>query len=242
MNKATGENSPETRVGHCPRCGPDRQAATLALENKRETEYVGHDYTVTSVEDFRILRCLGCSEVYFQKVSVFSEDTEFAFDPKTGRSEEQYKENIEHWPIPQKIPIPDWVNGLEEYSLIELIHEIHEAQNSGHIVLAAIGTRTALDMAFVLKGASPGKRFPVKLKELRRHGVIGEDEERVLRRLTKVGNAAVHEAWKPNEGELHTLIDNMERFLHRVFIQERDVEAVEKTMLSRTQRTGKSTV
>jgi uncharacterized Zn finger protein len=57
--------------GTCPVCGPNRNAVIMLAHKELHVE--GAEGMFSDL-NFRIFKCNGCDEVYFQKVSEFSED------------------------------------------------------------------------------------------------------------------------------------------------------------------------
>ena len=156
--------------------------------------------------------------VYFQKESWPNE--QFLGEHKI------HGPHVSHWPPPVKRPKPEWTNKLDDGRLRNLLREVYGAVNAGHRVLAAIGTRTALDRAMELNGARVTFDFKGKRKELRDKGVIGKHEFETLFKLVDAGSAAAHRAWMPKPEELTTLIDGMESFLHRTLVLKSAVNAI----------------
>jgi hypothetical protein len=202
-----------TCEGHCPRCDQNLNANIVASHPER---WFDEGALVGATVNFRILKCLGCETVYFQKESW--PDEQFLGEHKI------HGPHVTHWPPPSA---PDWVRQLDDRRLRNLLREVYGAVNAGHRVLAAIGTRTALDCAMVLNGAKETSDFKGKRKELRDKGVIGEHEFETLFKLVDAGSAAAHRAWMPKPEELTTLIDGMESFLHRTLVLKSAVNAID---------------
>ena len=195
-------------------------------------------YSTTQQEDFRILKCLGCSAVYFQHESVFSEDWETTFNPKTGEHEDDLRRVITHWPTPEKRKVPDWFYSLEDENLRNILRETYRSHDDGRATLAAIGVRTALDRAFVLHGADPNSTFPEKLKHLEDSGLITAAERTFLEHIKNAGNAAAHRAWAPKPEVLMKMIEHMEAFLHRVFAQDAEAKLISEATPTRSRQAG----
>jgi len=211
----TVSGASNTCDGHCPRCGPDRIADTVASHQER---WFDDEANIGATTNFRILRCRGCETVYFQKESW----------PVEGFPGEHQilGPHVSHWPPPVKRSEPEWTNKLVDATLRNLLREVYGALNAGHRVLAAIGARTALEVAMVLNGAKEASSLKEKREELRDKGVIGEQEFETLFKLVDAGSAAAHRAWMPKPEELTALIDGMEAFLHRTRVLKRAVDAI----------------
>jgi len=131
-----------------------------------------------------------------------------------------------YWPAPTRRKRPEWIHQLEDDTLRDLLDEVYGALDADHRVLAAIGTRTALDRAMVLKGAMESSGFSEKLTELKKAGVISHQEQDLLTTLTDAGSAAAHRGWRPTPKELNTLMDGVEVFLHRTLILGSAIDAM----------------
>lgn len=228
----------QTCEADCPACGSDRTADIVALykdDLRQDPQRV-----VWSIDTFRILRCRGCRGVYIQRQTLCSEEWEFDEDPETGEMIQTIvpQTPVTLWPLPEKRPRPSWIHRLDP-TLRNLLDEVYGALDADHRVLAAIGTRTALDHAMVGLGADEAVGFAGKLKELRDMGKVSEGDEQTFLLLTDAGSAAAHRAWRPDRVQLATLMDGMEHFLHRTFVLKPAVNAMKDTVPSRKQRSNK---
>ena len=212
MKPASGASN--TCDGHCPQCGPDRITDIVASHQER---WFDDEANIGATTNFRILRCRGCETVYFQKESW--PDEQFLGEHQI------HGPHVSHWPPPVKRSEPEWTNKLVDATLRNLLREVYGAVNAGQRVLAAIGVRTALEVAMVLNAAEKTS-FKGKLKELRESGVIGGQEFEVLAKLVDAGSAAAHRAWIPKSEELTVLIDGMEAFLYRTLVLKGAVDEI----------------
>lgn len=197
--------------GHCPLCGPDRNASE---EGHYRTHWEDDDAPIWGDDIYRILKCMGCDSVYFQKSSLFSEDLDHS-GPNGGDAW-----TVTHWPAASKRKEPDWSMKLAniDLTLYSLFDNIYTALNNDLGVLAAIGARTAFDRASELLKVDASKTFEQKLQCLLDLGKIGSDEKSALAILTDAGSAAAHRGWQPNEEQLATMMDIIENFLYRTFV------------------------
>ena len=109
---------------------------------------------------------------------------------------------------------------MKDQKLRELFEEVYGAINEDHRVLAAIGTRTILDISMSKLGAGEAGTFFQKLEELQQGSIIYPLERKILERFTDAGSAAAHRNWKPSHSQLDDLMNGVEAFLHRVFVLE----------------------
>ena len=223
MERTSSDSTLNTRKGHCPQCGPDRYADIVA---KHEEQYDSDD--MSAIEYYYILRCGGCKAMYVLNVYESSEDIIYEHNPETGQTEAKLKPRVTYWPSPVKRPRPEWLYKLGDPDLRHVLNEVYEAFDADLHVLAAIGTRTALDRAFVLKGAQESSGFFQKLEQLEELKIISNDERELLSTLTDAGSAAAHRGWKLAPKQLMTLLNGMETFLYRVFVVGIEVNAIKE--------------
>jgi hypothetical protein len=205
----------------CPLCGPDRFAKVVASHSQ-----AGDDQDAYLSVTINTLRCEGCGTPYVQKQTFWAEDEEFAVDLETGASETTVPPRIAYWPAPARRPRPQWLESLSDEPLLSLLDEVYSALDADHRVLAAIGTRTAIDRALELNGADAAATFAEKIKSLFDNGTIGQKEEETLSVLTDAGSAAAHRGWRPSRELLYKVVVGMEAFLNRTLIVHKTVDGI----------------
>ena len=223
------------RRGHCPDCGPAKLADVVGYHCE---SWDDPESSASGAVYYRILKCRGCDEVYFQSDAICSEDVDYDYDPHTGMAAMAYNHTITHWPTPQSRKPPGWAKQLFyiDNNLHSLFVDIYTAFNSALTVLAAIGIRTAFDRASELLGVDPARTFDQKLQALFQSGKIGADEQRQLGVLTDAGGAAAHRGWRPELGEIETMLDLIENFLKRAFILDDAVRKLQGSVPARQPR------
>jgi hypothetical protein len=223
----------ETVKGHCPKCGPERRADVVA---SHEEFWENDDAAIWAIDTYNILRCRGCETVYVQRQHVFSEDWDYETNPETGDAETVLTPKVTYWPAPARRDRPDWLDKLEDSTLRDLLEEVYGALDADHRVLAAIGARTALDRAMVLKGASEAFGFAMKLDELKSAGFISQHEKDILVALTDAGSAAAHRGWRPEAKMLSTIMDGTEAFIYRTLVMSAAVAAIKEQVPKKPKR------
>jgi hypothetical protein len=220
--------------GHCPECGPNRLADVVKSHQERRD----HDEqgVVWTIDTYNILKCRGCETVYVPHENLFSEDEEHGYNPITGEEESTIEPTVKYWPAPARRKRPDWLDEVKDEGLRNLLEEVYAALDADQRVLAAIGTRTVLDRAMVLRGADEAPSFAEKLKELKEAGVIGQHEKDILEVLTDAGSAAAHRGWRPTPHQLTTIMDGTETFLYRALILGDAVTAMKGKVPERAKR------
>lgn len=201
--------------GHCPKCGADRWADVVG-HHQHEWDYD----LVWGINDYRILKCRGCENIYFQTEKVFSEEQDYRRNPVTDEWEAYLPSDFSYWPAPSKRERPKWASDLSiDYKTLGgLLDEVYGALNNDLRVLAAIGVRTVLDAASELLEVDPAKTFEEKIVDLVRLGKVGQEEKKTLDALANAGNAAAHRKWKPEPEELDAMVSVIEAFLYRNFV------------------------
>jgi hypothetical protein len=198
--------------GSCPVCGPNRNADVIQAHKEIHVEAVEGTF---SDFDFRILKCRGCGEVYFQKISAFSDD----MIPSNHDVAKDRVYRAEFWPNVTRHR-PGWMPNIAliDDKLYELLEETYRALNSGLKVITAIGLRTAIDRTTEVLKIDPGRTFEEKLNDLEKAGKISNEERKAVGVLIDAGSAAAHRGWRPSDGDLNTMLSITENFLHRTFI------------------------
>jgi hypothetical protein len=163
-----------------------------------------------AIVSHQVLICPVCfCDTYRERVW-FSENQDC--DPDVGPS---YDDT--YYPPRKKRLLPKWHDTLFS-PLHEVLHEVYIAFQHDLRYVAAIGCRTALDIATVDKVSDVGT-FADKLKLLVSGNHISEDECELFLAVTDSGNAAAHRGFKPENEDLMTLIDIVERLIHKFYIK-----------------------
>ena len=202
----------EVRKVHCATCGDVRncQVEAKVLQKGGDEDFQWHT-------DWYILKCCGCDYIFVQSVSTNSEDYENFYEPD-GSTGTSYTETIAFWPaISKRKPAP-W---LKEFTLSfrddplldRTLEEIYGALNAGLPMLAAIGIRTAFDVAAVELGAEQDDTFAKKITKLVTIGKISEADKSRLSQLIEAGSASAHRGWEPASRELSSMMDILEHFI-----------------------------
>jgi hypothetical protein len=212
-NGEVAANAPEVarNTAHCNKCCGERNHDVVAQYVEKFSEE-----GISGGSDYAVLRCRGCDEVSFQKSSWFSEDWDI------DENGQQYNPiRIKSWPPPQKRSRPDWIDGwfpTLPRELWELISEVYTARDHNLRVLATIGVRTVFDRSSQLLGVESTLRFADKLEKLVDLELISKNDKRSLELLVQAGNAAAHRGWQPASADLDALINILEAFVQRAFV------------------------
>lgn len=215
--------------GDCPKCGPNRFADVVGKHQERWSD----DYDCVWEEVYyRILKCRGCGDVYFQKEVIFSENYEDILNHSSGEIETHIPSKIKYWPMPSRRELPSWKwqVAFMDGDLDNLLDELYDAIDKDLRISALILVRTVFDRTSSFLGVESSLNFEQKLKKLLDSGRIGVDEKNTLDILTNAGSAAAHRGWKPTASDLELLINTLENFLYRVLIIGHEISKLKDTV------------
>jgi hypothetical protein len=169
-----------------------------------------------------ILKCRGCDHVFVQTVSTNSEDYDIPHE-EDGPTGITYNETISYWPALSQRKRPKWMRdyGIDAENVDTLnvpMRELYGALDNDLRILAAIGIRTAYDIASELLGIDSSLRFEQKLDALVTSGRIGVVDKNRLEMVIDAGSASAHRGWRPTASDLDTMMDVLEHFIHDSFV------------------------
>ncbi|MBA4027381.1 MAG: hypothetical protein C0473_03975 [Cyanobacteria bacterium DS3.002] len=237
MKEKTDE--PLIRKGHCPECGPEKSADIVGYHREQVTD---EQSGVWESKDYRILKCRGCSEVYFQTSSVFSEDDhDYYYHPVTGETMCTEAEHVTHWPAAKKRKGVIDLVALQavDQELGEMYAEACKAHDESLNRLAAAGIRATFDRGATLSGIDPAFTFEEKLEEFVKRGIIGTREKQTLSIVVDAGNAASHRSWKPADEDLDNLFFALEIFLQHLKFPYQSLETLKLSIPAKPKRQKK---
>lgn len=208
---------------HCNNCGGDKKSFV-----RSSYEVSGRDGELAWSNTIEILECCGCEGLSVRKLHWFSEWDYIDDDPNTGAIRMVPGIKTTYWPSVSKRKQPSWIDQIGDEALRNVLRETYTALDAGILVLATIGTRTALDRAMYLLVGDPSGGFAGKLKRMVEEGHIGESEKTTLLAMTDAGSAAAHRGYGPSPDALTTILDAVENFLHREFVLKKAAVEVKK--------------
>ena len=212
-------DQPTSMKAECSNCGGTRNCEIRGMHRQRGSD--GDDYYHWQVKWY-ILECRGCEHVFAQTVSSNSEDVDYSYGPE-GETVSDYREVINTWPAQSRRARPAWMadHGIvvaNAHALDAPLLELYGALDADLSTLAAIGMRTAFDVASTLLRIDPGLSFTAKLRELVERRLIGQADRDQLADLVELGNASAHRGLKPTAAHLSTMMDVLEYFIHTAFV------------------------
>ena len=219
--KPKEDNSVTGVKANCNNCGGDRNAHIRAAH-----AVPGTDGELSWETVLEILECKGCGEISVRRRYWFSEWEAVHEDPLTGQLVRDMPEEVSHWPAKQTRARPAWRQRLLDENLRQVMDEIYVAVDHGLVVLAAIGARTLLERAMLLKVGDPKNGFRGKLDAMVTNRHMGPEERDKFLIIADVGNAAAHRAHAPDEKTLHRVLTAVEDLLYRLYVVPNDVQEV----------------
>lgn len=207
----------DVRTARCPNCAGKRNCDIKGVVREHE-EDDENPYWWSRV--WYLLQCRGCDTPFVQTISSNSED--YNYDNE-GRPSPDY--TVKYWPAPAKRKRPEWfddvfgLSGSKSTDLDEALVEVYKALDNDLRMLAGIGIRTAFDKASEELGVETSHPFVKKLDNLVDGGHIGAVDRDRLSVLVDAGSASAHRGWKPKIETLNTMMDILEHFLYRTFVE-----------------------
>ncbi len=211
-----------TKKAECSQCGGVRNCDILGHHNEK-----GGNADFQWWKDWYLLRCRGCEYIFVEAVSSNSEDYDQEYN-SNGEIVYVLDTVSEYWPGRSKRKWPEWMtDGMIETDLRAALLELYKALDNDLNMLAAIGIRTSFDIAAELLGVDPNKSFDRKLQDLVSSNHIGEFDHSRLETLVNAGNASVHRGWRPDTTDLNTMMDVLEHFIQRTFVEPKRQEQLD---------------
>lgn len=220
------DENPKRVKGDCPSCGKDRWAH---VHGERQISWDDDDNPIWTRDTYRLLECAGCEKIYYQHISVFSED----YEHKGPHGELVYVPTTVYFPSLSKRDRPDWLSVMPRHidggDMVALFDSLYTAIDHDLLVLAASGIRTVFDLAIAEIGIDPAITFAEKIEALKAQGRIGQYEQDDITTMVDAASAAMHRGWQPSLEELDTMMTTLERFIHHTFmLKERAAQLREK--------------
>lgn len=131
---------------------------------------------------------------------------------------------------------PVWMDGDIDGDLHSILVKLYTAINNDMPILASIGMRTAFDRATALLGIAPSLRFDEKLDCLKKDGLLGDKDHKIVGTLVDAGSAAAHRGWKPPLDRILTMVGILEAFLHKEFVLKAEFEELVSSVPPKTQK------
>jgi hypothetical protein len=213
----TAQANNPVRKAECGKCGGERNCAILGKHQENHGDENYQEYT-----EWFMLKCRGCDYVFVQTVSTNSEEYYNSY-AEDGSTETTHLESFKYWPALSKRKRPEWmsdygIDAAEVEALSAAMLELYGALENDLHMLAAIGIRTAYDIASELLGIDSNLTFEKKLDALITSGRIGVLDKDRIETMVDAGSASAHRGWRPSPSDLNTMMDVLEHFVQESFV------------------------
>ncbi|KIF96484.1 DUF4145 domain-containing protein [Enterobacter cloacae] len=202
----------------CPSC--HRECNTDVIGRKEQTWEQDFDgNSVYGEVDHLLLECCGCNTIFYLRKSW---DTE-------GITHDKVDYEIVTFPTPDSPKAkPEWLDQvyLKDKRLYRILSEVYEAYERESYILASIGLRTAFDCATEALDIESGNPMVKKVSLAFEKGFIGTEERKQLMIVTEAGSAAAHRGWHPTEEEFKKLLNVLESFIQRAFLNTDNLQSI----------------
>ena len=194
---------------YCITCRGETNHATHW--SRRES---GSDQEYQWVSVYRVLVCLGCNAVTFEKSSSNSEDYER--DSETGN----YGPEVTIQQYPPRTPLVEFLDDTRwqylPHDVFRMYGEVMGALTTGSLMLTAIGIRALVEAVCRDKGAR-GRTLEKRIDALVGTGYASTEQARVLHLLRGFGNTAAHEPTPPTRAQVGTLLEILNQVLRTTY-------------------------
>ena len=209
---------------HCNSCGGERNHDVLHSE---ETEWNDDDgYPTWGSDEYQTLRCRGCEEIKLRHTSVFSEHDEptvYYFPPSIFRKLPKWLENMY------------LMGSAEESSVAGLLIEIYIAVQNNLPSLAIMGIRSLLEQIMIGKVGDKGTFFN-NLNAFSSEGFISVRQKENLTTILEAGHAVTHRNYRPQEGDVLTVLDITEHIIESLYLHPPKVSVLKNRVPPRKPR------
>ncbi len=221
------DSRPVVRKAECSEC---RGIRNCDIKGEHSTSY--NEHTFWGRTTWYILQCRGCDHVFCQQVKVNSENIDQHYD-EDGQEIEEYIEQHEYWPALTSRSLPSWIPELDDKlpgmdDLTTALQEVYAALDRDSRILPMTGTRIAFDIAATLLEVDGDLTFTEKLDNLVGKGLLGTVDVDRMHTLIEAGNASTHRGWRPTKENLNIVVDILEHFLERAFIDPAKIKKLDK--------------
>lgn len=209
MNSGTDYNTKWARCNRCMRSTKHELLAQARDEGVRVENEHWHPFWTQISE---MLACCGCGEVIFRRY--YWEDYWFPHDMIEAKILQELSPT--YYPPIIGRREPPWLHQLGK-DIPPLMKEVYLALHTGSNRLAAMGTRTVLDLVMNEQIGDVGV-FSKKLDTLLGEGLVTKSERDILEAALDVGSAASHRGHAPKPEELSAIMDIIEHLLQKIYI------------------------
>jgi len=215
MNKEAKENISKDKTirTHCNKCEKEMNHVVLMDFSESGEEILssyfspvkGNIYDTADFSiDYQIIRCSGCDTISYRSYKYFSAiqdiDNDGTWEERFPILEKRNKKEFSHIP---KI-------------LTQIYKEVIMTYNNDCFILCASGIRAILEGICNDKGITDRKLFE-KIKKMREQEIINSQKEKILHKLSFLGNDALHELRTPTIKEIDAALDIIEHIIESLY-------------------------
>jgi hypothetical protein len=198
------------RCRECQRATNHEIIADFALNGVSDSG----DWAVCWVEEYQIVRCLGCETLSFRRISWNDRDSPIQTGP--DEFEEYISEEI--YPNPHEIRQPVFDDLQLPEDVERIYNETLSALNNGYQVLCGIGIRAIVETVCKHQNTKDKESLEKKIDALVENGVLAKNEAGILHRLRTLGNDAAHEVKPHSTKTLGLAMDVVDHLLRGTYI------------------------
>lgn len=198
----------------CNRCRSDTLHTVETEYGTKVPGMIVHGNEMNRSAHFMVVKCRGCEEIHFLKVTIGSEDVIWTMDYEYPFDCPALQEN--HPPRNYARNPPDWIENLEP-NLRVLLKQTYMALHIGADRLVAMGTRAALEQTIVDK-CGDQRNFEKNVSKFVEEGYLAQANREAVMAALDVGSAAVHRGYRPDLEALVDVFEIIESVIHAVYI------------------------
>lgn len=189
-------------LSHCNECGRETHHLIVGRAERRRSSEEDR-YSVDWGTDWELLQCCGCEEASLSRLNWCSED-----DPYEQREKLFYPPRVSRKKPAWLIQNPE----LNDY--IDLFDEVYTALHADSRRLAMMGARAVIDLAVARMAGGDFGNFTQGMDKLVAEKRLTAEERQLIDAAFDAGSAAMHRGHQPEEDDMNTAIDIVERVVH----------------------------
>ena len=211
----THSNRPENTVRcWCNSCRSDTLHSVEAEHGNKVPGMLIHGKEMNCSAHYMVVKCRGCEEIHFLKVTIGSEDLIWAMDYEHPFDCPTFQENYPPRNFARNPP--EWIDKLES-ELRGLMKQTYMALHVGADRLVVMGTRAALERTIAGKCEDQGS-FKENVLKFVEEGYLAQANSGAVMAALDVGSAAIHRGYRPDLEAIVDVFEIIESVIHTVYI------------------------
>ena len=211
----------EIFYAHCNSCSRQTKHELLYGET---VSWAAEDGSISGGTHHRFLRCRGCDDFCYQRVSYWDDDRDAIFT---------------QYPAATARRKPEWLDfdfWLEATEISDLLDEVYAAYQSSGLRLCALGIRALVEAIMIEQVKDEGSLGENINKFFEMGFVAPKSQEMFKSKLIEVGNAAMHRGYNPTIDDIKFLLDITEGFVESIYIHPKKAKEVGDRIPPRVKR------